>query len=1007
MDEPNAPQSQSAAGSPSGDPEEQDLVPYKEIEQYGEHPIVKRIMEAASSAAASTGAPVSTSFLLFAIADSGNVERQSIWAGDFLAQTFLRTGSRLAEVRERHRSRKVGRSERASKQAARQSSAHTASRNLQATRHAYEACVTAAKIAQETAGVRLVHTRHLLAALLRESPDGEEFGSLLRLREMGLDPAEVRDAFLGFLIGYGDKDDAWERWLSVQSLAVARLLSFSADNIGAEDLIGIGREVTALATLVAARQVTPPLSIGLFGEWGSGKTFFMRKLQKEVTRLATDARKGKSMQRDTPFYKCIVQIEFNAWHYVEGNLWASLVEHIFDNLRVSGQEDESVTERLQKKLLDELKFREASKEEASTQEERARAQVVIAEKALTAAEKERDDKRAELAQLKTENILAQFPLPALQQQLQPLLAALNLGQVGDAAGELGHALHRAEAVLREGGNVLGPLLHAQDRVQRWIRLGAVLLLPPLVALAVAALLRWEGIPRIGTFMTGLAGALTLVARWIKEQSEWAQSRLARVHEIQAQYDRDVKAALARNENKIAAAQHTLEQLSSELEAARRRREAAEQAHEEAKRQLAAASGVRLLANFIQDRAASTDYRQHLGLLALVRDDFERLSGLIEDENWRLNPLVEGEKGRKKLTKFESFEEEMREIDSRINRIVLYIDDLDRCPPSKVVEVLQAVHLLLAFPLFVVVVGVDARWIKRSLRTRYRRLLHTDETGTTSDGELIGRATANDYLEKIFHIPFWIDAMDEDDCKRMVHGLLRGSIVNANGAAKEGTKKSVPEGPEGGADADDGKGSGEVRETNVGNIGASGEQLHDVDEHPPNLESLEIRQEEVDAMNQLAPLLGRSPRALKRFINVYRLVKAGLSPIEYRKFIENGMYREVLFLLAVDSGMSAAAPAVFRALARLRTEPQDNASVSDLLEQAVNLADRPPTAAEVSDGERLRAWLSSENTTPFLNDVNRLSAWASRIARYSFGAEAADALRFPQAKPGRGRRQTTA
>ncbi|MEZ5024500.1 MAG: P-loop NTPase fold protein [Chitinophagales bacterium] len=45
-------------------------------------------------------------------------------------------------------------------------------------------------------------------------------------------------------------------------------------------------------------------------------------------------------------------------------------------------------------------------------------------------------------------------------------------------------------------------------------------------------------------------------------------------------------------------------------------------------------------------------------------------------------------------------------DLKVERIVLYIDDLDRCPPKKVVEVLQAIHLILAFPLFVVVVGVD-------------------------------------------------------------------------------------------------------------------------------------------------------------------------------------------------------------------------------------------------------------------------------------------------------------
>ena len=51
----------------------------------------------------------------------------------------------------------------------------------------------------------------------------------------------------------------------------------------------------------------------------------------------------------------------------------------------------------------------------------------------------------------------------------------------------------------------------------------------------------------------------------------------------------------------------------------------------------------------------------------------------------------------------------------MNRIVLYIDDLDRCPEDKVIEVLRTAHLLLAFPLFVCVVAVDPRWVSRSLR----------------------------------------------------------------------------------------------------------------------------------------------------------------------------------------------------------------------------------------------------------------------------------------------------
>ena len=39
-------------------------------------------------------------------------------------------------------------------------------------------------------------------------------------------------------------------------------------------------------------------------------------------------------------------------------------------------------------------------------------------------------------------------------------------------------------------------------------------------------------------------------------------------------------------------------------------------------------------------------------------------------------------------------------------------------PAQVVDVLQAVHLLLALDLFVVVVGVDPRWLVHSLQSEY-------------------------------------------------------------------------------------------------------------------------------------------------------------------------------------------------------------------------------------------------------------------------------------------------
>ena len=96
-------------------------------------------------------------------------------------------------------------------------------------------------------------------------------------------------------------------------------------------------------------------------------------------------------------------------------------------------------------------------------------------------------------------------------------------------------------------------------------------------------------------------------------------------------------------------------------------------------------------------------------------------------------------------------------------MVLYIDDLDRCPPDKVLEVLEAVHLLLALELFIVIVGVDPHWLDRSLRHQYRDL------GTTENAETDPylQEMPTQYLEKIFQIPLTLPAMEPAAYGRLV------------------------------------------------------------------------------------------------------------------------------------------------------------------------------------------------------------------------------------------------
>jgi predicted KAP-like P-loop ATPase len=82
--------------------------------------------------------------------------------------------------------------------------------------------------------------------------------------------------------------------------------------------------------LVVARSVSPPLAVGVFGDWGSGKTVFLRLLEKQVQLAA-----GRG---DDLSHAAVQQVWFNAWHYAETDLWASLVAEIFSQLAAPSEE---------------------------------------------------------------------------------------------------------------------------------------------------------------------------------------------------------------------------------------------------------------------------------------------------------------------------------------------------------------------------------------------------------------------------------------------------------------------------------------------------------------------------------------------------------------------------------------------------------------------------------------------------------------------------------------------
>jgi KAP family P-loop domain len=80
--------------------------------------------------------------------------------------------------------------------------------------------------------------------------------------------------------------------------------TYCADRAAAgDDLIGIRREVDAFAYLLASKAQRPPLAVGLFGDWGSGKSFFMHAVRGRIDMIQAQIVDRK--QAEVPFWKVV------------------------------------------------------------------------------------------------------------------------------------------------------------------------------------------------------------------------------------------------------------------------------------------------------------------------------------------------------------------------------------------------------------------------------------------------------------------------------------------------------------------------------------------------------------------------------------------------------------------------------------------------------------------------------------------------------------------------------
>jgi KAP family P-loop domain len=120
------------------------------------------------------------------------------------------------------------------------------------------------------------------------------------------------------------------------------------------------------------------------------------------------------------------------------------------------------------------------------------------------------------------------------------------------------------------------------------------------------------------------------------------------------------------------------------------------------------------------------------------------------------------------------------------RLVVFVDDLDRCLPVNALEVLESMKLFFDLPGFVFVVGLDKKVIQRAVRARYSDASSSRGLATPEPAEALELPSTTelerlelDYVDKIFQVPYHVPPMLADDLNALLNSMFQEAKLNAD------------------------------------------------------------------------------------------------------------------------------------------------------------------------------------------------------------------------------------
>jgi predicted KAP-like P-loop ATPase len=271
-----------------------------------------------------------------------------------------------------------------------------------------------------------------------------------------------------------------------------------------------------------------------------------------------------------------------------------------------------------------------------------------------------------------------------------------------------------------------------------------------------------------------------------------------------------------------------------------------------------------LLDLVQKRIDSKFYDSKLGLLHQVQEDLQEVTDALLPINgfdWEVFPRGQP-------------------------RIILIVDDLDRCPPKQVVKMLEAAQLLVKTELFVVLLAMDVRYVTRALEKKYDRILIQD-----------GEPSGLDYIEKIVQIPYRVPGI--------APGVMRSYLQGQMYVIEEVPPPPDSDLPDG--EDDDREPDETITETGNPVFESSFDPEEEAPEEPMPTEVQQFSEKELSLMTECCNAASVSPRTGRRLVNVFKLMKI----IWYHRGLHREPTHEVKHVMLFLLALSSAQPVIMR------------------------------------------------------------------------------------------------